>query len=192
MRSELDELAPLAVAGDPDAITRTYEVTVDMLSGVAFGMVGDRSLAQDIVQDVFLAFIRSTGSIRASDGPTLRAWLVTAVRNRAVDHHRRAATRYEESSNTFPETAEAEESGSRGLAVQDPLLLEALRALTNDQREAIVLFHVAGLSGEEVAEAMSRRRSAVYRLLRRAEESMRRALAGSDHGTSFRPHDERA
>lgn len=193
LRSELDGLAPLAVAGDPQALTRLYELTADMLVGVALGMVGDRRLAEDIVQDAFVAFVRTSSSIRTSDGPTIRAWLVTAVRHGCVDHHRRAATRYERASDEVPDAPSEEiaDQDAGDLVVRDPVLVEALATLTPDQRDALILFHVAGLSGQEIAAAMTRRRSAVYRLLRRGEENMRQALAGSDVGGSFRPPGER-
>lgn len=188
-RRELDLIAVDVVRRDPDALGQLYELTADMLASVAFGIVRDRAAAEDIVQDVFLKFVRVAGSIRNPDGPTLRAWLVRAVRNRCIDHIRSARVRREDTSAPLPEAPTRDDAGAR-TTVDDPDLLEALQQLTEDQRQAVVLFRVAGLSGHEIAQTMNRNRPAVYRLLRRGEHRLREALAGDNLAPLHRPHDE--
>jgi RNA polymerase sigma-70 factor, ECF subfamily len=59
-------------------------------------------------------------------------------------------------------------------------LLKALSALTDDQRDVIVLRFVQGMSGREVAQAMDKREDAVRALQFRALATLRRILAGEE------------
>ncbi len=141
-----------------------------------------------MAQEAYLRLARSSAGMRDLDGRALRAWLVTTTRNAAIDHVRRASTRREEATDAPPEVVARDDTAAAALRGA-PELEAALAELSPDQREALVLFHVGGLSGAEVAEALGKSRAATYTLVRRAERRMRQALTVTDRGQTPRPLD---
>src|SRR5918994_1290239 len=75
-------------AGEPDALRALYERYGAVLLGMAYRTLGDRQLAEDCVQEVFVTAWRSAGRYdprRAS----VTTWLFTILRNKTVDALRR-------------------------------------------------------------------------------------------------------
>lgn len=167
---ELGTLVPGLRQLEEPALTRLYELTADMLVSIAVGMLHDVHAAEDVVQDVFVRFVHHVGALDKDTGYAVRAWLVTATRNRCLDILRSGAHRREDATEELPDTP------TPAPTLPDPELLEALDTLTDDQREALLLRHVAGMSGAEIGDVMGRNRAAVYALVRRAERSLRTAL----------------
>lgn len=163
-------------AGDESAFAAVYDQTAAMLASVAKGLLGSRGLAEDVVQDAFVKLAQHAPGLHGTDGRSVRAWLVRTVRNRCLDVRGSAAQRLERASDAF-EAVERSPAADASLD-QDlsPELADALAGLTDDQRTALVLAHVVGFSGNEIAAALGRSRAAVYTLLRRAERSVRAQL----------------
>ncbi len=125
---------------------------------------GSRADAEDALQDVFL---RAYGALRADDRPvTLRAWLYRVAHNRCVDHLRRPANQ--------PTEQLFEVAG-----LHDPLadiqrrddlrrLVEDLRRLPEQQRSALLMRELEGLSYAELGDALAVSVPAVKSLLVRA------------------------
>lgn len=176
VRARLDVLAPRIRDRDPDALEEAYRLTEPMVAAVAFAVLGDHGAAQDVAHDTFLRLLDHAPDLRSDDGRSLRAWLVTTARNRARDLVRSGQHRYEQVTDTVPDLDDPFVDVSGDALGPDPELQAALGRLTADQRDALVLFHVVGMDGAEVAAALGRRRGAVYALLRRAERSMRTLL----------------
>lgn len=174
VRARLGELVAGIRRRDPDSVAAAYVLTEGMLASVAYVIVRDEGIAQDVVHDAFLRLLDHADRLHGDDGRSLRAWLVRTTRNRALDHVRSGRVRLEETTDRLPEEADADPTAT---SLQDPELLAALARLGEDQRDALVLFHVVGMDGREVADVLGRSRAAVYTLLRRAERSLRTALA---------------
>ncbi len=164
-------------AGDDVALAEIYDLTSGLLASIANGMLGNHTLAEDVVHDVYVKLAQSAGSFRGDDGRALRGWLVRATRNRVIDVRRSAAVQRERPTVDVPSIGHLPAADEQLDADLAPELAEGLRSLTEDQRMALVLTHVGGFSGEEVARALDRSRAAVYTLLRRAERAMRTHLA---------------
>src|SRR6266536_736968 len=85
-----EELAALVDAKDPAA----FEVFYDRHGGAAYSLalriVGDRQLAEDVIQEAFLSIWRSSARYDAARG-SVRSWTLGIVRNRAIDALRRQA-----------------------------------------------------------------------------------------------------
>ena len=150
-----DDAALLAahVAGDPDAFGELVRRHRDRLWAVAVRTTGDPEDASDALQDAFVSAYRNAASYRGEAAVT--TWLHRVVVNACLDRMRRRRAR-----PTVPLPEEDGETGHRGIA--DPrddldrleLRMEidlALRALPDDQRSAIVLVDVEGLSIAEAA-----------------------------------------
>ncbi|MBI2570211.1 MAG: sigma-70 family RNA polymerase sigma factor [Candidatus Schekmanbacteria bacterium] len=119
------------------------------LLGYVAGMVGDRALAEDLVQETFMRFIRGLDDYREKD--RFRAYIFTVARNVAIDHLRR---KHEQP--TELDCAVREDSGKdpdcRAAELQcREAVLEALAALPAEQREVILLRFFGDLSFAEIA-----------------------------------------
>jgi len=73
--------------GDADALEQLYDRYADLIYRAAFRRLGDRQLAEEVVQDTYLALWNRAELYDPAAG-TLLAWLSTIARNRAVDRLR--------------------------------------------------------------------------------------------------------
>ena len=81
-----------AIQGDRDAFETVIRSTSRNLFAIAYGILQNREEAEDVVQDVFLTLYRRPECFDPDRG-TSRAWLLTVVRNRSLDHLRRRSVR---------------------------------------------------------------------------------------------------
>ena len=153
--------------GSDDAYRAVYDHTASDLLSYANGMLRDRATAEDVVQQAFLELVAAAPSFRGR-GEALRVWLFRSVRFRCLDQLRRASAR-EIPTDRVPE---------QGLIVEpideiDPRLLAALDQLSERQRSMVLMRHVVGMSGAEIASVVGLNRAAVYAVVRRAERTLR-------------------
>jgi RNA polymerase sigma-70 factor (ECF subfamily) len=149
-----DEALPALVArGDESALAELYDRFGRVAYGLALRIVRDQTLAEDAVQDAFLAAWRTAVSFDPGRGKA-STWLLTLVHRRAVDVVRREERRRTEALDAEPlaggestdETAEVREERRRVQA--------ALAQLPPDQRQALELAYYGGLSQSELAERL--------------------------------------
>ena len=161
--------APEPVRADlADVFRRDYALVV----GVAARVLGSRDQAEDVAQEVFLSFGRST--VPAGEA---RGWLSVAAAHTALNllrSGRRRASREETTATAgdgvVPDVAEAvvaREERSRVRA--------ALASLPRKQSVALVLRH-SGLSYADVAAALDMSPGSVGTTVRRAEQTLRKEL----------------
>ena len=154
------------------AFAAVYEATVDDLASFAFGMVGDRRTAEDIVQQAFVELVKAGPHLKGG-GRSLRSWLFRSVRFGCLDEYRRRSRSREVPHGSLPEIPVDDDPLSDRLG---PELEAALASLSKRQRSAILLATVVGLSGEEIAQVLGTTRRAVYGLVERAEQRLREIL----------------
>ncbi len=169
---ELDGLAEGIRNGSHESFHALYDRFADELVSFAYGMVRDRRTAEDIVQQTFVELVRGCGRFRGN-GRALRSWLYRSARYGCLDEFRRRRRHPETPAFDLPEVAVEPDPMEH---VLDPLLADALDALTERQRTMILLRHVVGMSGDEIAAVMSSPRTAVYAALGRAERRLRGLL----------------
>jgi RNA polymerase sigma-70 factor, ECF subfamily len=186
------------VAGDPDAFGTLVGRHRDRLWAVALRTTGDPEDAADALQDALVSAYRNAASFRGEAAVT--TWLHRVVVNACLDRMRRRRAR-----PTVPLPEEDGAAGHGGIA--DPrddldrleLRMEidrALRALPDDQRSAIVLVDVEGLSVAEVAGILGIPEGTVKSRCSRGRARLAVALAGvrnpdapADVPPLPRPHD---
>jgi RNA polymerase sigma-70 factor (ECF subfamily) len=167
-----DELDPYVdgIRRRSDAAFRAvYQATADGLASFAYGMLGSRAAAEDAVQQAFLELVTAGAQVRG-DGRSLRVWLFRSVRFTCLDELRRRSRRPETPVDRLPEPFANVEPEL------DPGLEAALAQLSDRQRTLVILRHVVGMSGEEIAAVARTNRSAVYAALARAEKRLRSLL----------------
>jgi RNA polymerase sigma-70 factor (ECF subfamily) len=149
-----EAVVALCARSDEVALAELY----DRFAGVAYGLarrvVRDDTLAEDAVQEAFLAIWRGAARFVPERGKA-STWVLTLVHRRAVDLVRREQRRRTEA---LPESGPVATTG----AVEDELWLRlvrervqaALAKLPDQQREAIELAYYGGFTQSELAERL--------------------------------------
>jgi RNA polymerase sigma-70 factor (ECF subfamily) len=134
-----------------DELRELYRRYAPELFGFATSALGDRELAEEVVQDVFAQLWRHADSYdqrRAS----VRTWLYAIARNRIIDAHRRAAARPRRADDDDSLETAAEVDAALDHAVLRWQVAAALARLSAPHREVIRLAHYGGLTMREIAE----------------------------------------
>jgi RNA polymerase sigma-70 factor (ECF subfamily) len=148
-----EALLALCSRADENALGELYDRYGRVAYGLALRIVRDRALAEDAVQEAFLAVWRSAGAFLAEQGKP-STWILTLVHRRAVDLVRREERRRTEPlEDTDHPTGEATDEEA-WLRAQRQVVQEALRKLPPDQREAIELAYYGGFTQSELAEKL--------------------------------------
>lgn len=164
-----------AVRGDTGAFEMLLRRHQDRVFRIALRMLGDRQDAEDVAQDVAVQLWRALASFSGSS--TFSTWLYRLVVNRCLNH-RRAGRRHETRPLTDtdqPPTSVGPEQRVLGAARIDATAA-ALASLPGDQRAALVLFQVEGLSYQEVATIVGVSEPAVRSRLERARKNLLAAM----------------
>jgi len=167
--------------GDTGALGELYDRYASMALGTALRVIGDREEAEDVVHDAFVAVWRKIDRFDADRG-SLRAWLMTVVRNRAIDRirARRPGMDLDDADersllrtgpNPTWEAALRQASASEVRA--------AMAGLPDDQRRAVELAYFEGYTYREVAELTGVPPGTATGRLRLALGKLRDALAGT-------------
>ena len=148
-----EALLALCSRADENALGELYDRYGRVAYGLALRIVRDRALAEDAVQEAFLAVWRSAGAFLAEQGKP-STWILTLVHRRAVDLVRREERRRADPlEDTDHPTGEATDEEA-WLRAQRQVVQEALRKLPPDQREAIELAYYGGFTQSELAERL--------------------------------------
>lgn len=173
---------PTALPDVPRALTlpEIFEAEEGHLLGFALGLVGRRSVAEDLVQEAFLRLHQVWGEV---ENP--RAWLYRSLRNLALNHlrdHRREEP-MPESEPTAEATMPAEEMGKReAVGVVRTLLAE----LPPEDGELIRLKYTENLKYHEIARRTGMNAGNVgyrlHHLLKGLADALRRAGVEGSNG----------
>jgi RNA polymerase sigma-70 factor (ECF subfamily) len=142
------------VARDQSAIAELYDRYNRLLFGLILRILKERSEAEDVLQEVFLAAWTSAHTYKAARG-TPAGWLVRIARNRAIDRLRATSVRLRviDESYSRPLTDASELQAARG--EQQRAVKGALDALPADQRALIEDAYFLGLTHSELAARFS-------------------------------------
>ena len=152
-----EALVALVARGDEAALAELYDRAGGVAYGIAYRVLRDERLAEDAVQEGFLAVWRSAAAYRA-ERAAARTWIVTLVHRRAVDLVRREERRRADPLDLVPRQEPADPAGSAEdeawLGFERERVQKALRLLPDAQREAIELSYYGGYSQSELAERL--------------------------------------
>jgi RNA polymerase sigma-70 factor (ECF subfamily) len=180
-RAEESRLVARAKQGDSTAVAEIYTRHHNAVYRYVYYRVSDESLAEDLTATVFVRMVESIDRFQYRGRPLL-TWLYTIARNAVIDHHRRDGA-----AGTIPLDERLLESGQDVERAVDRALTrhrlsKAMRHLTEDQRQVILLKFIEGKSNEQAAEILGKSIGAVKSLQHRALAALQRALTAGHSG----------
>jgi RNA polymerase sigma-70 factor (ECF subfamily) len=162
-----------AKAGDSEGLHYLYVRYADDVLRYVAGFIRDHHEAEDITQNVFAKLMTAINKYEERAVP-FDAWILRVARNAALDHLRaKRAIPTEEV--RLADTGRSETGQDRCRALR-----QALEELPEDQREVLVLRHIAGLSPVEIADTLRKSESSVHGLHHRGRRSLRANLVELD------------
>jgi RNA polymerase sigma-70 factor (ECF subfamily) len=176
-------LAALLAAGEVGALAEIYDRYGALAYSVALRVLKDAGRAEDVVQECFLKLWQGASSFDAARG-TLRGWLLSSVRNRAIDQLRGRAghQRQELDLADFEDLTAAGAGADPWREVSAAMEREAVRAalerLPREQREAVELAYFGGYTYGEIAELANVPVSTIKGRMRLALEKLHSYLEG--------------
>ncbi|MCC6555262.1 MAG: sigma-70 family RNA polymerase sigma factor [Polyangiaceae bacterium] len=157
-RAERDALDARAIQrlcdGDDGAVAELYDRYGPVAYGLALKIVRDEPEAEDVVHDAFVAVVERAAQYRPERG-SVAAWLVTTVRNLALDRTRRRSRRAqitEEELRHEPADGPPDPELVAWAARERAAVRAALAQLSPAQRATLEIAFFEGLSYPEIAE----------------------------------------
>jgi RNA polymerase sigma-70 factor (ECF subfamily) len=181
------ELIGRAAQGDARALEVLYDRYSSVVFSFALRIVGERPLAEEILQEAYFRAWQQGGNFSAGRGAFI-TWLLSITHNLAIDEIRRRRRRPQKADSEEPEQvlAAVPDTGA-GADVEDEVWLGTLRdtisvalaELPPAQREAIEMAYFQGMTQREIAEALGEPLGTIKTRMRLGLQKLRDAL-GSD------------
>lgn len=168
---------------DADAFGELFRRYGPQALGLARRLVREPALAEEIVQDVFLAVWRKAHAYDPVRG-SVRSWLLLQTHHRAVDVVRHEAAERRRASNHEPlgdEPTPDDVIEEGWIAARRRQVRTALRALPDEQRTAIELAYYRGMTQSEVAAAVGIPLGTVKSRTLAGMHKLHQALSGVEH-----------
>jgi RNA polymerase sigma-70 factor, ECF subfamily len=171
-----DFLRSIAERGDAEAFRKLFEAYAPRVKSYMMRRGASNNMAEELAQETLLTVWRKA-SLYSVDKGSPTTWIFTIARNLRIDRLRKEETwielpddyKNEPSTDATPDEALAEEE--RRVRVQ-----RALAELPEDQREAVVLSYIDGLSQSEIAERLGLPLGTVKSRMRLAYAKIRDAV----------------
>jgi RNA polymerase sigma-70 factor (ECF subfamily) len=165
-----------------EAFMRNYQ---NMVFSTAMRLVVNQAEAEDITQDVFLKAYERFGEL--SQSPTAGGWLKTVATNMSLNHLARYRSRWsffseivtgggEEAEREIDFAAPQDVEEELAQADRHELVEQALQKLPAPQRVPLVLYHMQGLSYEQIAAKLNVSLGKVKTDIFRGREALRKKL----------------
>jgi RNA polymerase sigma-70 factor (ECF subfamily) len=162
-------------AGNVSALDELYAKHGSAILGFLIARLSERQLAEEILQDVMLAAWKYAASFRAES--SVRTWLLTIARNRAINARRRSTPTLVSFGDTYdPPSLDTGPVEQMERESERTVVRHALDKLPDTHREILVLVFYQQLTGPEIAEVLDISIGTVKSRLHRAKESLRRVL----------------
>ena len=177
---DLKELWKEVRLENQDALAQLFVRTYSGLFQYGFRIIQNEALVKDMIQELFLSLWSKRNEI--SDAISVNSYLCASLRRallRKIKRQRNRSHReYEYMSLLLEETTNAEDLFDQVESEQEKKeqLLEALRSLSNRQKEAVYLKFFDGLSNNEISEVMDVNKQSVYNHISKAIQKMQHCI----------------
>ncbi|HLV99384.1 MAG TPA: sigma-70 family RNA polymerase sigma factor [Ktedonobacterales bacterium] len=179
--------------GESDALSALYRQFLPVVFGYIAARVPDRATAEDLTSEVFLQMVEGISRLRATEEASFVAWLLQIARITVAGYYRKREhqpTLVSLTPSSWEEPDEAQGYGDRltpYLLVADPALqaeareewrevVEAINALTEEQRQVLVSRLILGYDVETVGRMLGKKGNAIKALQFRGLQSLHRFL----------------
>ena len=166
--------------GDAEAVEYVVQQYAPALYRFAYYQLQDAVIAEDLVSEVMVRMIARIDTFTLGQA-TFQAWLFRITRNLITDHYRSRGRRPQVSLEQWLDAEPGKEPGCNDVELEVLLdreqLAVGLAALTDEQRQVILLHVVEGWELPQVAELLDRSVASVKSAYYRGIQSLRRALA---------------
>lgn len=153
------ELLGLVIRGDKQALSALYDRYARQVYSLALRMIENQSLAEEVVQDVFMTIWTRAETYRTERGP-FSAWLLSVTHNRCIDELRKRRRRARlptvdiEELRAHPSSASDDVTHSVLAKLDGHSVMEAMKQLPPAQKQVIVMAYFQGLTQSEISEAL--------------------------------------
>lgn len=175
------QLLKLIAKSRQDAINELYERYKRLVFSVAFAIVGDRSVAEEITLDVFVQVWQKADSYRP-ELAKVSTWMMAITRNHAIDILRRQRSRPEANSVHWEDRSVQNGPLIHNLeekiesTLQKEMVRNAVAQLPEDQREALALAYFKGYTQSQISEALKQPLGTIKTRIRLGMQKLRKLL----------------
>ena len=169
--------------GDEAALATLYDRWAQTVYSLVFQLLRDADAAEDVVEETFWQVWHRASSYDISRG-TVRTWILTIGRSRALDRLRSRKRNREDISDDLSLIRDPRSDPSQMAegAERRQLVYSALSELPDEQRNALELAYFRGLSQSEIAELLGEPLGTVKTRMRLGMQKMRNKLIGLREG----------
>jgi len=170
------QLIQAAQRGNEQALGQLYDAYVDRIYRYILYRVNNAETAEDLTSDVFLRVVEGLPGYQDREIPFL-AWLYRIAHARLVDHYRQVTRRgSHQDIDSVNVHLQDDLDGVLMTAYHQEKVREAMRSLTEEQQQVILLRFMEGYNLQQTADALGKTVGAVKVMQHRALESLSRAL----------------
>ena len=176
--ADLATLLRRVASQDAAAFAILYKQTRAKLYGVIARILTGGDLSGEVLQEVYVRIWEKAGDFSVEKGSPI-AWMATIARNRALDEVRRVRpVSLEAMPEGFePAADEVDPMASRERSERLAALIDCLKALDEERREAVLLAYYRGFSREALAHRLQRPVPTIKTWLRRGLAQLRDCLS---------------
>jgi RNA polymerase sigma-70 factor, ECF subfamily len=179
-----DEILAAKVAqGDRNALETLYDHHAAAVLGISLKIIGDRAVAEDVLQETFWRVWQSAITYQSQRG-SFTSWLFRIARNLAIDAYRRRSVRPQTIIETaganpildqMPDTdMDVENQAQSNLKAQQ--VRNALAVLPREQRQVLEMAYFNGMTRQEIAEATGEALGTIHTRARLGLQKLREEL----------------
>ena len=152
---EIDRLLRRTAAGDKAAIAELYEAFRMPVYYYALQLLGNKELAEDVMQETFVSILRSSGTYRQAGKAS--AWIFTITKNKAIDWKRKEcpSVSFSDAENLLEPVADLAET-------VDDTELAMLSCLNEKERDIVILRVLCGFTLTEIAQERNLPKGSVF------------------------------
>ncbi len=182
----VSDLVDRASKGSGEAFGQLYQLYVDRIYNYIYYKTGNTVDAEDLTEQVFIKAWEAIRRFRF-EGKPFAAWLFKVARNVVIDHYRtrKNNTDLSEVISAIAHDGDPEAFAQRRATAQ--VLMTAIRRLTDEQQQVILLKFIDGMDNTEISAAMGKKEGAIRALQYRALLALQRILMDERYGLERMP-----
>ncbi len=179
-----NRLIASAQAGNAEAFGVLYDTHAHRIYRFIFLKTGNKNDAEDLTHEVFLSGWRTIGSWQKRNSVPFTSWLYQIARNRVIDHYRTAKHNVSLDEMIAGNALPIELASNRGNGLMKALsqklemqeVMDAVRDLTDDQQNVVIMRFVEDLTPEETGMAIGKSAAAVRLIQHRAINKLKQVI----------------